>query len=210
MDIPPTPELARLVNETAFDQQALTGLHALETNDLASAVGFLEAANKLWLASPTLQAYFSDFPCNLAFSYAATGRMAEAEPIFARGARFVRCRALRADALDLTGDWPAAQAAYRAAQAAAPDLAYAYEAEGAALLRHGDAAGAIERLAIAQRLSPHWADPLKDWGDALAAGGRWSEAVEKYDEALRWAPNWVELQQAKSLAAAKAVMAASP
>jgi tetratricopeptide (TPR) repeat protein len=188
---------------TSFDQQALAGLLARERNDAAAAIVSFEAADKLWQASPTLQAYFSDFPCNLASAYAATGRFAEAAPIFARGVRFVRCRALAADALDLQGKWPEAQAAYRAAEAVAPDLAYAYEREGAALLRHGDAAGAIARLQIAQRLSPHWADPLKTWGDALGAEGQWSAAAAKYDEALRWAPNWVALKEAKAAASAK-------
>jgi len=63
----------------------------------------------------------------------------------------------------------------------------AYYSWGLALWRHSDAAGAIDKLRQANKLGPHWADPLKAWGDVLAAHGHHDEAASKYDEALRYA-----------------------
>jgi tetratricopeptide (TPR) repeat protein len=66
-----------------------------------------------------------------------------------------------------------------------------------ALARHGDLAGAEEKLIDANKRGPHWADPLKVWGDALAKQGHANEAIAKYDEALRYAPNWKELKDVR-------------
>ncbi|MEJ0019379.1 MAG: tetratricopeptide repeat protein [Acetobacteraceae bacterium] len=203
------PAVARYLAEspqndptTPFDTLGLAAVRAMEAGDDAAAVQALEGAARLWDATPVLQAYFPDFKCNLGLAYAAVGRTEEALALL-RDTRFVHCRAFRADALERTGDWPGAQQAYRDAQAAAPDLSFAYYREGLALLRRHDPAAAMERLAIANRLSPRWADPLKAMGDALAAQGQWKDALERYRQALRWAPAWVELQAAEKAATEK-------
>jgi tetratricopeptide (TPR) repeat protein len=189
---------------TAFDVQAMAGLRAMEQGDYAGAVRHFEVADSLWRATATLQAYFPDFQCNLGLAYAHQGQMARAWPLFA-AQRYVRCRAFHADVLDLAGRWPEAQHAYRLAEAVAPSLAFAYEREGAALLRHGDPKGAIYRLRIAHLLSPRWADPLKVWGDALVAEQRISAALFRYRQALRRAPQWDAVSRDLSLSRQKAL-----
>jgi tetratricopeptide (TPR) repeat protein len=188
---------------TPYDEEVLGGLRAIEAGNDKAAVGMFEAADKLWHASPVLQAYFPDSECNLGHAYALVGRMADALA-FLSDPRFVRCRAFLADAIDRTGSWQDAEHAYRHAEAVAPDLAFAYAHEGMALLRHGRIAEAMARLKIAHHLSPHWADPLKTEGDAFAAEGKWGQALHRYRQALRWAPGWTELQAARAAAAAKA------
>jgi len=82
-----------------------------------------------------------------------------------------------------------------------PDLPAGYYSWGLALARHGDLAGAIEKLKDANQRGPHWADPLKAWGDVLARQERPKEALTKYDEALSYAPNWKQLKEARESAA---------
>ncbi len=172
---------------TPFDVQGLGGQQALEAGHYAAAVGMFEAAAALWHASPQLQAFFPDFECVVGQAYVAAGQAAKALELVKDG-KFVRCGALQADALDAAGQWQAAQAAYRAAEAAAPNLSFAYYREGLARLRHDDFAGGMRQLEVANRLSPAWADPLKALGDASAARKLWSEAQKYYERALRFAP----------------------
>ncbi|HUC19567.1 MAG TPA: hypothetical protein VMA37_17950 [Acetobacteraceae bacterium] len=188
---------------TPYDEQVLGGLHAIEVGDDKAAVGMFETADRLWHASLVLQAYFPDFECNLGNAYALVGRMADAR-MFLSDPRFVRCRAFLADAINRTESWQDAERAYRQAEAVAPDLAFAYEHEGMALLRRGKIPEATARLEVAHHLSPHWADPLKTLGDAFAAEGKWGQALRLYRQALRWAPGWTELQAARATAATKA------
>jgi Flp pilus assembly protein TadD len=182
---------------TAYDGYALAGQQAVENGQYRTAVRLLLNADRIWKVQPTLQAFFPDFECKLGYAIAAAGAPAAAWPLF-RAQNYVRCRAFLADTLDLEGKWAEAELAYRSAEAVAPSLAFAYEREGVAFLRHGDSAGAIARLRIAHRLSPYWADPLKDWGDALAAERRPGAALRRYRQALALAPKWVALQEAKS------------
>ena len=80
----------------------------------------------------------------------------------------------------------------------APDLPAAYYSWGLALARHGDLAGAAEKLKQANARGPRWADPLKAWGDVLLRQGQRKDAIAKYNEALKYAPNWAELKKAAS------------
>ncbi len=194
---------------TAFDLQALGGQQALESGHAADAVGMFEAAHALWRASPQLQALFPDFECVAGLAYVAAGQAAKALELQA-DPKFVRCGALQADALDSTGQWKAAEEAYRAAEAAAPDLSFVYYREGLARLRHDDLAGGVGQLERAHRLSPRWADPLKALGDASSARKEWSKALKYYDQALEFAPAWVDLRSARSAAAAKAADSDAP
>lgn len=183
---------------TTYDEYALAGQQAIENDQYGRAAGLLLNADRIWKVQPTLQAFFPDFECKLGYALAAAGAPpATAWPLF-RAQNYVRCRAFLADAFDLDGKWAEAEQAYRSAEAVAPSLAFAYEREGAALLRHGDSAGAIARLRIAHRLSPYWADPLKDWGDALAAEHRPGAALRRYRQALALTPHWVALREAKT------------
>lgn len=136
-----------------FDAPYLAGLQAMAAGDTAGAIRTLEAAMALWRTVPALQAYFPDASCTLGLAYAQAGR-AEAAMALLQDQRFVRCRAFRADALDLAGRREEAAAAYRAAEDAAPDLAFAFYREGLARLRHKDVAGARGQLHACMLLHP--------------------------------------------------------
>jgi tetratricopeptide (TPR) repeat protein len=83
----------------------------------------------------------------------------------------------------------------------APSLPAGYYSWGVALAKHGDPAGAAEKLKLATEKGPHWADPLKAWGDVLVRQNQPKEALAKYDEALKYAPNWKQLKDAREAAA---------
>ena len=186
---------------TPFDVQNLGGLQAMEDGHYAAALPMFLAADKMWHAEPNLRGFFPDFECNIGLAYTALGRVAQALPFFANQ-RYVRCRAYLADAIDSAGQWAAAQAAYHRAEAAAPDLAFAYYREGLAWLRHGDVARARNLFDVAHSKSPRWAEPLKGQGDAMAAQHNWDAALGYYRDALKLAQNWNALLWANNVATA--------
>ncbi len=187
---------------TSFDAETLPGYQAMDAGDFNTAIVRFEAAVKLWRNSDQLRAFYSDFECSLGHAYIEAGQVERALPLL-HDQRFVRCRAFMADALDRSGQWDAAQDAYRKAQAAAPSLAFAYYREGLARARHSDQIHALQQFETAHRLSPHRAEPLKATGDVLSTQAKWSEAVEAYNKALQWAPAWTELKKAQEQASAK-------
>jgi tetratricopeptide (TPR) repeat protein len=176
---------------------------ALDRGDYAAAIAPLETFYKQWQSDPNVHYANPDQPCMLGLSYAMTGRTTEADAVFARMGRWQSCYSYRADGLDHAGDWKGAVAAYRAAIALAPDLPFAFDRWGLALLRHGDLGGAAAAFKAANTRGPHWAEPLKHWGDVLLRQHRFAEAVAKYDEALKVAPHWDALNAARASAAKK-------
>lgn len=187
---------------TPFDAEALPGYQAMDAGDYKTAIARLQAALILWHASTQLRAFFSDFQCNLGDAYTQAGQVEQAMPLL-QGQSSVACRAFMADALDRSGQWNAALDAYHAAEATAPNLAFAYYREGLAYVRHGEPARALQEFETANRMSPHWAEPLKATGDVFAAQAKWDKAITAYDKALKWAPAWAELKKARGQAAAK-------
>jgi predicted Zn-dependent protease len=92
---------------------------------------------------------------------------------------------------------------YSKAVALVPSSPAGYFSWGAALDKHGDLAGAAEKLKLANQKGPHWADPLKVWGDVRVKQGKIKEALAKYDEALKYAPNWKQLKEVREAATQK-------
>jgi hypothetical protein len=167
---------------------------ALEQGDATQAVALLEPAYARYQATPATRAYFPQIPCYMGLAYALNGDAAKAQEAFGRGGRWLSCGSFRGDALDHAGDWAGAVQAYTAASALGPDLPFAYQRFGLALLRHGQPQAALGQFAAAHARGPHWADPLKGWGDALKAMGHPSDAAARYAEALTYAPKWQALQ----------------
>ena len=147
-------------------------------------------------ADPAISQGDQSYHCALAAAQLQANLPGLAEASAKAGGNFVDCARVHADILDQQGNWAAAQRAYAAALALAPDLPEADLSWGLALARHNDLAGAVQHLAAAHRHGPHWADPLKAWGDVLARMGRPGQARAKYTEALQYAPAWQELRQA--------------
>ncbi|MEO8925555.1 MAG: hypothetical protein ABI306_00190 [Caulobacteraceae bacterium] len=175
---------------TQLERLFLQGYRALDDGAPARAVAPLVAVDAMMRANPSLKDTYVDATCYLGLAYGLTDQAAKAEAVFDRRGRWVACYSFHADTLDHAGDWAGAQRAYARAVALAPDLPFAYDRWGLALLRRGDGAGAAARFAAANRRGPRWADPLKHWGDALAIQGRRGEAGVKYNAAARLAPHW--------------------
>ena len=169
------------------------GWSALDRGEWNRAAAELELVGAAY-ADPALGSEYPGLNCWLAPAEEMAGRPDKADAAIKAGGRFVDCYRFRADILDHRGDWPAAQNAYAAAVALAPDMPAADYGWGLALARHGDLNGATAKYALANARGPHWADPLKAWGDALVAQRRLPEAEAKYTEAARYAPRWAALR----------------
>jgi tetratricopeptide (TPR) repeat protein len=188
---------------TAATAHYVRGRQAEAAGDRATALHEMEAwgaAN----ANPAVSGGVATFHCYVAPAEEAAGHPDRADAELRAGGHFVDCYRFHADFLDHRGQWAAAQLAYAAAVALAPDLPAPYYSWGEALARHGDLDRAIAQFKLAHARGPHWAEPLKGWGDVLAQQGNWNAALAKYDAALRFAPKWGELQEARDQAAAKA------
>ena len=85
---------------------------------------------------------------------------------------------LRARVAAAAGDWPAAEAALRAALAAAPDDALAHALLAAALRNAGDPAAALPEAEQALRLAPELPEALFETGAALAETGDTARAAD--------------------------------
>jgi tetratricopeptide (TPR) repeat protein len=178
------------------------GRLAAEAGDVTRAAAEMEAFGKDY-ENPVVSTNYPGYDCWIAPAEEAAGHPDLADAALNKAGHFVDCYRFKADILDHRGDWPAAQQAYGAAVALAPDLPAAWYSWGQALARHGDLEGAKQKFAAANKRGPHWADPLKAWGDVLARQGKWGEALSKYDEALQYAPAWRELKEARAVAQKK-------
>ena len=79
------------------------------------------------------------------------------------------------------------------AAAIGPSLPFAEYEWGRALLDRGKPDAAIEKLTLANKKGPHFADPLEGWGEALMAKNQSHLALAKFEEANKYAPNWGRL-----------------
>jgi tetratricopeptide (TPR) repeat protein len=129
-----------------------------------------------------------------AYAEARLGRFREAEALIATTPGDCDpCLLQRARIADLEGqraraDWWFARAVHDA-----PSIPLVYAAWGQALLERGQPDAAIAQFTIANRKSPHFADPLEGWGEALMAKNQSHLALAKFAEADKHAPNWGRL-----------------
>jgi tetratricopeptide (TPR) repeat protein len=89
---------------------------------------------------------------------------------------------------DARADWWFARAA-----AAAPTAPYAETEWGRALLDRKQPDAAIAHFTAANRIGPHFADPIEGWGEALMSKNQSHLALAKFSEAEKYAPNWGRL-----------------
>lgn len=186
----------------AANSHFVRGLLAMQVGDAATAVSEMEAYGRA-AQNPVVASNNPGFGCWIAPAEEAAGHPDAADAALRAGGHFVDCYRFRGDILDHRGNWQAAQGAYAAAVALAPDLPAAYYSWGVALARHHDFADAIAKLSAAHKRAPNWADPLKAWADVLAQQGKWRQARARYDSALRDAPAWDTLQAARAIAASR-------
>jgi tetratricopeptide (TPR) repeat protein len=154
-------------------------------------------------ADPVVKAQISNVTCWAAITYEKAGHPAKADAaLTAIGAiDHPDCFRLKADLLDLRGDWAGASIWYEKSIKRAVLYPASYYSWGLALAKHKDLKGAAEQFQLAHAKGPHWADPLKAWGDVLVLQGKTSEALAKYDEALNYATNWKQLKEAREVTA---------
>jgi tetratricopeptide (TPR) repeat protein len=130
----------------------------------------------------------------LALAKAMTGDIAGAEALIAPApADCYDCLRIRGQIAAQARQWGRADYWFARAVAAAPSISFAWHDWGRALLARGDAGGAIEKFSLANRKSPHFADPLEGWGEALMAKNQSHLALAKFAEAEKYAPNWGRL-----------------
>ncbi|MBI4716999.1 MAG: tetratricopeptide repeat protein [Planctomycetes bacterium] len=150
---------------------------------------------------------FDDDPrvrLDLAYAFAATGRLAEAEreyrqviapgggvpaPAASVGAAHQGLAAMLAG----VGDYPAAEQELRRAVAADPAAARAHRELGGVLVELGRLEEAVESLQEALRLSPRLRLAHYNLGTVLGRLGRFPQAVEMYERALVLAPDDADL-----------------
>ena len=130
----------------------------------------------------------------LALAHAELGDFAAAERTIApTPGDCYPCLIARAQIAELAGQRARAAYWFAKADAAGPSLPFASEAQGRALLDHGQPDQAIAEFTIANRRGPHFADPLEGWGEALMAESKSSQALKEFEEAGKYAPNWGRL-----------------
>jgi tetratricopeptide (TPR) repeat protein len=90
-------------------------------------------------------------------------------------------------------NWNGAAFWFARAVNSSPSIPFAYIDWGQMLLARGDTDGALAMFKVANKLGPHFADPLEMWGEALIAKSRSDLALAKFAEAAKYAPNWGRL-----------------
>ncbi|MBV9548123.1 MAG: hypothetical protein JO256_00440 [Alphaproteobacteria bacterium] len=103
------------------------------------------------------------------------------------------CLRARAEVADLEGQYGRADYWFARAAAAAPTAPFAQTEWGQALLARGKPDDAIAQFKAANKIGPHFADPLEGWGEALMAKNQSHLALAKFAEAEKYAPNWGRL-----------------
>jgi tetratricopeptide (TPR) repeat protein len=131
---------------------------------------------------------------SIAIALAHLGRFAEAQArLKAMPADCYPCLIARAQVAALQGQKERADFWFARAVAAAPTAPFANTEWGEALLARGKPDEAIAHFTLANRIGPHFADPLEGWGEALMAKNQSHLALAKFAEAEKFAPNWGRL-----------------
>ncbi|MDB5985919.1 MAG: hypothetical protein JWR16_972 [Nevskia sp.] len=177
----------------AAETHYVEGLMALDRGDYAAALTSYESLSGALEKNPGLVVNLNFPYCWIALGEELGGHARQADAALQKGGHLVDCYRFKGDIDDHRGDWVLAQQDYAAAVALAPDLPGPYDSWGAALARHGDAAGAIAKFKESNRRGPHWCDPLERWGEVLASQGDLQAALERYAEAAKYTPAWGHL-----------------
>ena len=131
---------------------------------------------------------------NLAFAEAELGDFAGAHALIdPTPADCDLCMRMRGRIAALEHRYDDAGKDFAMVAARSPSIPFADSDWGAMLMAKGDFDGAIAKFAAANKLGPHFADPLEGWGEALMLKNRSDLAVAKFAEAAKYAPNWGHL-----------------
>jgi tetratricopeptide (TPR) repeat protein len=175
----------------------LKSLYAAERGDWAAVITGVEGARAPLATLEARTVGSEDQALNglLAEAYARVGRNADADATLSQLAPDVYDGwRIRGRVATLRHDYVTAEKAFAEAVRQAPSIPRAYLDWGDMLAAQGDLAGAIAKYTAANRLGPHWADPLKAWGDVLSRQNQPRAALKKYRQALERAPHWAALK----------------
>ena len=103
------------------------------------------------------------------------------------------CVRARGQIAALEHNWRAVDDWFGVVAARSPSIPFADTDWGAALRRKGNLDGAIAKFQQANKIGPHFADPLEMWGEALMLKNRSDLALAKFREADKYTPNWGRL-----------------
>jgi tetratricopeptide (TPR) repeat protein len=191
----PPPNLA---NAGTFNFASLQArlVIAVEAQDWAGALAAEQGFTALTALYP---GFAEDKPTmvdpSLALALAHLGRFAEAEVrLKPMHADCYPCLRAHAQVAALAGQSARADFWFAHATAAAPTSPYADTEWGRALLDRKQPDVAIEKFIAANKIGPHFADPLEGWGEALMAQNQSHLALAKFAAAEKYAPNWGRLQ----------------
>jgi tetratricopeptide (TPR) repeat protein len=188
--------------ESPLGEAELTLLRArisAQKGDWQAAIPGLEHTRALMASGPVDPRFVENIQKDayplLAEAYARVGRASDADAVLSLLPPDVyEGWCARGRIATLRHDYAAGAKAFAEAVRQAPSIPLAYLDWGDMLAANGDLPGAIAKYTAANRLGPHWADPLKAWGDVLARQGHPREALKKYRQALERAPRWAELK----------------
>jgi tetratricopeptide (TPR) repeat protein len=164
-------------------------------DDWRGAIGLLEQADQMALRRNDVNdvRHSLIWPW-LAYAWARTGRLRDAEALIAKTPLdCTLCLEMRGRIADVEGNAVRAEYWFDRAVNDAPSIPFADTDWGKMLLRRQEPEGAIAKLQIANKKSPHFADPLELWGEALMLQDRSDRALAKFEEANKYAPNWGRL-----------------
>lgn len=127
----------------------------------------------------------------LAAAQARTGQIAEAfATIGPTPSDCAPCTRARAIVLSFAGRHAEADRMFARALAQTPSLPLGHQAYAEALVRRGDAPGAIAQARLAVKKGPRWAETHQILGEALMLAGKGAEALGAYAAAAQIAPRW--------------------
>ena len=162
-------------------------------DDWATVAAELEAEQprQLALGAPAKEALVRALQPLLAYAYARTGRVSQAEALVGGTPMDCDfCVLARGQVAAARQDWSTTNRWFSLVARRTPSIPFANTEWGEMLLAKGDTDGAIARLADAHRQSPHFADPLELWGEALMRKGDAEGAAQKFASADKCAPRW--------------------
>ena len=150
-----------------------------------------EQPRQLALGAPATTALVRALQPLLAYAYARTGRVSQAEALVGGTPMDCDfCDLARGEVAAAGQDWSTANRWFSLVARRTPSIPFANTEWGEMLLAKGDTDGAIARLADAHRQSPHFADPLELWGEALMRKGDAKGAARKFASADKCARRW--------------------
>jgi hypothetical protein len=209
LDAQPSPDMGRSEGYRAFVEAIWLNARTEFAYGAGDWNAALTLAPKVGDAVSKTRPYFGIHSTlsSTALPLAHLGRFAEADAAAAALSDCYLCLVVKGQVAAIEKRWAQADQWFAKADAMAPSFPQADTAWGESLLARGDPDGAVAKLKVAVKRTPHNADPIETWGEALMAKGDFRGGAAKFAEAAKYAPYWGRLHLKWAEALAKAGMA---